>query len=142
MGCSIVPCYVRHFDCNMGVFRRSHIAQLPTIYFRKDKGVYMDELDLKRRRRAYFERGRLLYDIWKLSGFDERFRPSYPPLPDEFRGMRCGARTRSGTLCKRRDIGDNGRCKLHGSMSTGPRTIEGKRKSSLNGFMAKKKRTP
>jgi len=50
----------------------------------------------------------------------------------------CGAKTRKGTPCKRRDIYENGRCRLHGGLSTGPRTEAGKRKSALNGF----KRTP
>jgi hypothetical protein len=113
------------------------------IKFSKYMVVSMDEKELKRKRRAYFERGRLLYEIWELTGFDERFRPSYPPLPEELRNMRCGAKTRAGTPCKRKDIGDNGRCKLHGAMATGPRTIEGKKRSSLNGFIAKrKKRSP
>lgn len=103
----------------------------------------MDERFLKQRRREYFSESRRQFEIWVLSGFDERLRPSYQPLPDELRNMKCGAKTRSGTPCKRRDLCDNGRCKLHGGMSTGPRTIEGKTKSSLNGFVAKnKKQTP
>ena len=60
--------------------------------------------------------------------------PEYPPFPEECRGMTCGARTRAGTPCKRRDLQINGRCKLHGGRSTGPRTPEGKRNSALNGF--------
>ena len=38
----------------------------------------------------------------------------------------CRAKTRSGTPCKR--VGDpiNGRCRLHGGKSTGPRTEEGR----------------
>ena len=38
----------------------------------------------------------------------------------------CRAKTRSGTPCKR--VGDpiNGRCRLHGGKSTGPRTAEGR----------------
>lgn len=74
---------------------------------------------------------------------DLRNPPKFPPLPEEFRGMTCGAKTRAGTPCKRRDIWANGRCKLHGGLSTGPRTIEGKKKSALNGFAEKrKKQTP
>ena len=34
-------------------------------------------------------------------------------------------RTRRGTLCKRPGTKKNGRCKLHGGRSTGPRTAEG-----------------
>lgn len=51
----------------------------------------------------------------------------------------CQAKTRAGTPCKRRDIYENGRCPLHGGLSTGPTTPEGKAKAALNGF---KKRTP
>lgn len=67
--------------------------------------------------------------------------PSYPQYPDDLRGLKCGARTRAGTPCKRIDIFANGRCKLHGGMSTGPRTKAGKARSALNG-LAPKKRTP
>ena len=35
------------------------------------------------------------------------------------------ARTRRGTLCQRPGNKLNGRCKLHGGRSTGPRTAEG-----------------
>lgn len=55
----------------------------------------------------------------------------------------CGARTRSGTPCQRRDLYPSGRCKLHGGLSTGPRTIEGIRRCVLNGLQPKrKKQTP
>jgi hypothetical protein len=36
----------------------------------------------------------------------------------------CGARTRAGTPCLRWSM-PNGRCRLHGGCSTGPRTAEG-----------------
>ena len=45
---------------------------------------------------------------------------------------RCGAKTRAGGHCKapavwnrRKDVARNGRCRLHGGLSTGPRTAEG-----------------
>ncbi|TGV19484.1 hypothetical protein E5N72_05150 [Pseudoalteromonas sp. MEBiC 03607] len=38
----------------------------------------------------------------------------------------CGAKTRSGSPCKRKGNKRNGRCKLHGGRSTGAKTIEGK----------------
>jgi ribosomal protein L32 len=37
---------------------------------------------------------------------------------------RCGARTRSGASCKSPAM-QNGRCRMHGGTSTGPRTSEG-----------------
>ena len=37
---------------------------------------------------------------------------------------RCGARTRSGAKCKAPAM-SNGRCRMHGGKSTGPRTSEG-----------------
>ncbi|HAS6930309.1 hypothetical protein CFG65_09935 [Vibrio parahaemolyticus] len=45
---------------------------------------------------------------------------------------RCGAKTRAGTPCKRRGTKANGRCKLHGGGSTGPKTRTGKITSSRN----------
>ena len=41
---------------------------------------------------------------------------------------RCGARTRKGTPCKAKGHGKGGRCRNHGGMSTGPRTLEGRAK--------------
>jgi hypothetical protein len=37
---------------------------------------------------------------------------------------RCGAKTRRGTSCQRPAM-TNGRCRLHGGLSTGPKTPEG-----------------
>ena len=38
----------------------------------------------------------------------------------------CLAKTRSGALCKKHPIAGRTRCRLHGGLSTGPRTHEGK----------------
>lgn len=46
----------------------------------------------------------------------------------------CGAKTRKGTPCKRRDLYGNGRCRLHGGLSTGPLTDAGKQQSRINGM--------
>ncbi|WP_311768792.1 HGGxSTG domain-containing protein [Burkholderia sp. Bp9099] len=54
----------------------------------------------------------------------------------------CGAETRAGTPCKRSPLAGKRRCRLHGGLSTGPRSIEGKAKSAANGLMPKRKRTP
>ncbi len=122
-----------------------------------------DTSDPTRRRRwcaHYIERGRLFDDYWrrqdvycdaldrwKEGGFKgprplEPRPPDVQPLPDDLIGLTCGAKTRAGTPCKRTDLGAAGRCKLHGGLSTGPLTPEGKRRSALNGLRPKKKRTP
>ena len=45
----------------------------------------------------------------------------------------CGAKTRAGTPCQQRAIFENGRCKWHGGLSTGPKTEAGKQQSRING---------
>ena len=49
---------------------------------------------------------------------------------------RCGSRTRKDTPCQAPAVWDkandkprNGRCRLHGGLSTGPKTEEGRRRS-------------
>ena len=45
--------------------------------------------------------------------------------PGDFtKAARCGAKTRRGTACRCPAM-VNGRCRLHGGLSTGPRTREG-----------------
>ena len=51
-------------------------------------------------------------------GTATRFGANWP-------GKRCGAKTRRGTPCQRPAHKINGRCSLHGGLSTGPKTIEG-----------------
>ncbi len=46
------------------------------------------------------------------------------PPGDFTKAPRCGARTRRGTTCRAPAMA-NGRCRLHGGKSTGPRTREG-----------------
>ena len=53
-----------------------------------------------------------------LIGVETRFGADWP-------GQRCGAKTRRGTACRRPASKRNGRCRLHGGASTGPRTEEG-----------------
>jgi len=55
-----------------------------------------------------------------------------PHIPTELQDLRCGAKTRAGTPCKMKSIYINGRCKLHGGLSTGPTTKEGKRRVTMN----------
>ena len=56
-------------------------------------------------------------------GIEWRFGPDWP-------GQRCGAKTRRGTACQRPATKKNGRCRLHGGASSGPRTKEGLAKIS------------
>jgi len=72
---------------------------------------------------------------WLIEGFpnaDIRIGFLRIQRPDR---PRCGARCRDGHACKApavwdpmRDRAVNGRCKLHGSLSTGPKTPEGKQR--------------
>jgi hypothetical protein len=45
-------------------------------------------------------------------------------MPMAHASPRCGARTRTGVACKGPAM-PNGRCRMHGGASTGPRTPEG-----------------
>ena len=54
-------------------------------------------------------------------GTEWRFGPDWP-------GERCGAKTRRGTGCQRPANKQNGRCRLHGGASKGPRTEQGRAK--------------
>lgn len=59
---------------------------------------------------------------------------STPTLSKPRRGSwpRCGARTKAtGQPCRARAL-LNGRCKYHGGLSTGPRTVEGKARALRN----------
>ena len=46
------------------------------------------------------------------------------PLGNPFNAPRCGAKTRRQTKCRTPAM-PNGRCRMHGGTSTGPRTPEG-----------------
>ena len=56
-------------------------------------------------------------------GVEWRFGPDWP-------GQRCGAKTRRGTACQRPANKKNGRCRLHGGASSGPRTEQGRARIS------------
>jgi len=96
-----------------------------------------NQAKLRKLLRAHYEEHDRIQAEWKARSY------SYPPpktvpFSEECRGMECGAKTRAGTPCKRRDLFRKGRCKLHGGMSTGPRSEAGKKRSSMNA----KTRTP
>ena len=81
-------------------------------------------------------------ELWaNIKRLAEREEDEAPlPPPRTLPGQTWGARTRAGTPCKRKDLYGNGRCRLHGGLSTGPRTEEGKRRSAANGKCPKRKR--
>ena len=76
-------------------------------------------------------------EAWAATGYQHP-PPHRPTTPEELRGLCCGARTRAGTPCKLTSIYRNGRCKLHGGLSTGPTTPEGKARCALNGMARKR----
>ena len=47
-------------------------------------------------------------------------------MEDSLERSRCDARTRSGALCTKYPIKGKRRCRLHGGLSTGPKTAEGR----------------
>lgn len=51
------------------------------------------------------------------------------PVGDFSVAPRCGAKTRRGTPCKSPAM-RNGRCRMHGGASTGPRTAAGRARSA------------
>ena len=57
-------------------------------------------------------------------GVHTRFGPNWP-------GIRCLAKTRRGTECQRPAYKHNGRCGLHGGLSTGARTLDGLQRISV-----------
>jgi hypothetical protein len=67
---------------------------------------------------------------------------NYPPIPPELLDLRCGATTRAGTPCQLKGLYRCGRCRLHGGLSTGPTSPEGKAKSALNGKKRSAQREP
>jgi hypothetical protein len=52
------------------------------------------------------------------------------PPGDLAKATPCGARTRNGRSCRGPAM-TNGRCRMHGGPSTGPRTPEGKERSRM-----------
>ncbi|MCZ6839478.1 MAG: HGGxSTG domain-containing protein [Alphaproteobacteria bacterium] len=58
--------------------------------------------------------------------------------PKRYRPL-CGARCRTGAACRARVVWDfehnrprNGKCRMHGGLSTGPRTLAGRLRSLAN----------
>jgi hypothetical protein len=86
-----------------------------------DAGVALRTLELEQRFQAFRTMGRLL--LAPPACTPKRLRP------------RCGARCRDGHRCQAKAVWDedhdcpvNGRCRVHGGLSTGPRTPEGRQR--------------
>jgi hypothetical protein len=86
-----------------------------------------------REERELMELTKHTFDI--LAAVEWAARQSAPTTPKGLR-PKCGARCRDGHPCQARTVWDahhdrprNGRCRMHGGLSTGPRTEEGKRRS-------------
>ena len=100
----------------------------------------MSTPEQRRRLRAHYTEHRRWFEAWVAAGYPYATGPA---LPADLAGLECGAKTRKGTPCQRKDIYLSGRCPLHGGLSTGPKTPEGRAKCAANGLKPKrKKQTP
>jgi len=90
----------------------------------------MSTPELRKLWKQYYNACDRAFGEWEARGYTGSIHT--PSFPEELREMTCGAKTRAGTPCKQKGIYRNGRCKLHGGLSTGPRTKRGKRRSSMN----------
>ncbi len=86
--------------------------------------------------RCHHEAHARAFEAWVAAGYEPLW-PAMPEFPEVCRGLACGAKTRTGTRCKLTSIFLNGRCKLHGGLSTGPTTKRGKARSARNGRVPK-----
>lgn len=93
--------------------------------------------ELRRKWRQYWDDRDSNEEAYVASGLDPSMKPPYVPLPEELSRLTCGAKTRAGTPCKLKGLFRSGRCKLHGGLSTGPRTEAGKKRSARNGSKKK-----
>jgi hypothetical protein len=91
------------------------------------------------------EQGRVFTGVFRLAGYrmpgDRVYKYELP---------RCGARCRDGHPCQANATRDaetgcyvrNGRCRLHGGLSTGPRTKAGKRRGGVAARGVWRRQTP
>lgn len=92
----------------------------------------MKESERRALLRQYVASQKVVADAWAARGYGFP-PPRFPAFPEALRGLCCGAKTRAGTPCKLTAVFLNGRCKLHGGLSTGPTSEAGKAISRTNG---------
>ena len=61
-------------------------------------------------------------------------RVTQPCLDPDCPLQSCGARTRRGTACQKPPLNGKSRCRLHGGMSSSPRTAEGRARIAATHF--------
>jgi len=93
-------CQAGRGDCPL----QSSNPSSPLLSMLEDNLNHNDELSFNRKRSGWLKNGNTPGD------------PNNAP--------RCGARTRKGQVCRAPAMA-NGRCRMHGGTSTGPRTTEG-----------------
>ena len=93
----------------------------------------MSTKEQRKRFKAYCDEHDRRFQAWVEAGYPRLPHTGFLPIPADLVGLTCGAKTRAGTPCKLTSIYRNCRCKYHGGLSTGPKTEEGKKKSSING---------
>ena len=103
----------------------------------------LDMTDAERRQlwRSYVDAYFRAQGAWEAAGRPMP-RPPMPTQPEAVQGLQCGATTRAGTPCKLTGLYKSGRCKLHGGMSTGPKTDAGREQSRINGAKGGRPRNP
>lgn len=101
------------------IYCHAHIKQKTFVFDKKANDRARAELKAYNKRKKQWSRR-----------YPEEIFPE--PWPDSSYTMVCGARTRKGTPCRRTDIYVNGRCLLHGGLSTGPKTEKGLKKVIRN----------
>lgn len=79
-----------------------------------------DQTELRKCWRRYHEDSAARFAAWAERDYQHP-PPARVPYPEGLQGLTCGAKTRAGTPCKRRDLYLSGRCRLHGGLSTGPK---------------------
>ena len=97
---------------------------------KSDRGGYF----ARDRSRAYYQRLEAIAKLKVMNGMSEaEARAFLRNMVKHYRnrGMPyelCGAKNRRGLPCQARAL-DNGRCRNHGGLSTGPKSEDGKRRS-------------